>query len=356
MKEIDLTLWGSVDHDKIVTTRARMSKYLSLSKKYIDEGDAHHTAIQMAMTGVGMGIDRHTLEEDINRLWLKKGREPDPDEVEDIISWAEEKISEEALVDEYKFSSRRPRFPKVDIEMRDEVIKSSSVDLKALEENSPSRAFVPNLNRVNQGEYLILTQEEGALICAGSLRNPRNHEVESPPFAGRDMEYFCPNPMKEKLGVRDKDIHAVRKFPKNLCPRSNANVKERRYLVIESDLEKGLSFKENMDRQASIIDHLSQFRRLTSVTFSGNKSLHALFQVRGHTEESNAEFMKYSCLLGADKSMWTPSQMTRMPNGRRSHLTTQTLHYLNPTESFDEKEETELKELPTINYNDYKAI
>ena len=47
--------------------------------------------------------------------------------------------------------------------MRDEIIKSSSVDLKALEENSPSRAVVPDLGKVNQGEYLILTQEEGAL-------------------------------------------------------------------------------------------------------------------------------------------------------------------------------------------------
>jgi len=42
-------------------------------------------------------------------------------------------------------------------------------------------------------------------------------------------------------------------------------------------------------------------------------------------------FMQYAVSLGADESIWTPSQFTRMPDGLRDGSKRQTVFFFNPS-------------------------
>jgi hypothetical protein len=51
--------------------------------------------------------------------------------------------------------------------------------------------------------------------------------------------------------------------------------------------------------------------------WSGGKSLHAWFAIRGEPEDKLFRFMKGAVALGADPSTWTRCQFVRMPEGWR---------------------------------------
>jgi hypothetical protein len=97
----------------------------------------------------------------------------------------------------------------------------------------------------------------------------------------------------------------------------------RRFLVIEQD-------QGDIDGQASILLHLSEFAPLVLAVFSGKKSVHGWFACLDESEQTLREFMEYAVTLGADPAMWTRSQFARMPDGLRDNGKRQAAFYFNP--------------------------
>jgi hypothetical protein len=131
-------------------------------------------------------------------------------------------------------------------------------------------------------------------------------------MAVKQLEFVVPNPMSNGTGkTRDGK-------PSTRCL---DNVKERWFLVIEfHDLR--------LESQEKLLWHLGKLRRLVMVVYSGRKSLHGWFEVRGDSEEGSMEFFRYAVSLGADKEMRKLCQWTRIPRGTNSRTgNEQTLLY-----------------------------
>ncbi|BAQ84594.1 hypothetical protein [uncultured Mediterranean phage uvMED] len=110
------------------------------------------------------------------------------------------------------------------------------------------------------------------------------------------MQYFCPCTFKGRERGRLAD-----------------NISDRKYLVFETD-----DMPEDWDSQCGLIDRLAKDQELLVVVTSGNKSLHATFDVRNLTQESLQKFMDLVITLGGDRAVLRPSQMVRFPFGRNS--------------------------------------
>ena len=58
--------------------------------------------------------------------------------------------------------------------------------------------------------------------------------------------------------------------------------------------------------------------RVAMVVFSGNKSIHFWFSVKGQKAEYVEDFFNLAHCLGADPVMWNTWQFARMPNVKRN--------------------------------------
>ena len=112
------------------------------------------------------------------------------------------------------------------------------------------------------------------------------------------VQYLTPNPLKKTDRGRCLD-----------------NILSRHYIVFESDME---GVAGNWDVQAGLIDRLARSMPLKMVVWSGNKSLHAWYDCRGYPDTSVYKFLNLAINLGADKSSLRPSQLVRMPWGKRT--------------------------------------
>lgn len=111
-------------------------------------------------------------------------------------------------------------------------------------------------------------------------------------------QYLCPNPLKGHDRGRCLD-----------------NILSRKFVVFESDLP---NIAGNWDTQAGLIDRLAKDMPLRMVVWSGNKSLHAWFQVENKDERKVYKFLNLATMLGADPASLRPSQLVRMPWGKRT--------------------------------------
>jgi hypothetical protein len=111
-------------------------------------------------------------------------------------------------------------------------------------------------------------------------------------------QYICPNPLKGLDRGRCLD-----------------NILSRKFVVFESDHP---NIAGNWDIQAGLIDRLAKDMPLRMIVWSGNKSLHAWFQVEGREERKVYKFLNLATMLGADSASLRPSQLVRMPWGKRT--------------------------------------
>jgi len=114
-----------------------------------------------------------------------------------------------------------------------------------------------------------------------------------------DMQYICPNPLKKAEDGRVM-----------------TNIKERRFVVFESDID---LLAGNWDGQAGVIEKLRSILRLSMIVWSGNKSLHAWFDCRGHAESQIHRFENMAIRLGADAQSLRMTQLVRFPWGKRDN-------------------------------------
>jgi hypothetical protein len=128
------------------------------------------------------------------------------------------------------------------------------------------------------------------------------------------MQFIVASPMRAKAGLNqdgDRSEHCL------------DNTGPRRFLVVEQD-------KGTIDEQATVLLHLAEMAPLALAVHSGRRSIHGWFYCGTQSEERILRFFRYAVALGADRSLWTRSQFTRMPEGRRDNGTTQTIYYFDP--------------------------
>lgn len=138
------------------------------------------------------------------------------------------------------------------------------------------------------------------------------------------FEFLVPNPAILSDG-------ALNKMGKQSI-RCLANIKERRYLVIEFDLEHPDGPKRTLDSCAALGIELAKHIQLAMCVYSAGKSLHFWFAVSRMPEIDIRRFFAYAVRLGADPATWTACQYIRFPEGRRDQNKTlsQTVIYYNP--------------------------
>jgi hypothetical protein len=153
-----------------------------------------------------------------------------------------------------------------------------------------------------------------ALLCLGTAKDRATTEPREF-FRGREDQYqfLVPNPMAAKVG-RTKDGR-----PSVRCLDNTGPVV---YQVIEFDFG-------TLDEQVRLIRHLQNFGiGLRMVVFSGNKSLHAWFEVPNWTPAALDNFRNYAALIGADTATFSACQFVRTPNATRDNGVLQKVLFL----------------------------
>lgn len=207
------------------------------------------------------------------------------------------------------------RYPKPNEEQRAKVLSEATVNaLEALKRASPIRN--PDLLPTGHVVDLIFGNED-PLLCLSTASKYATTERRSY-FRGMEESYnfIVPSPMSARFGRTKGDGR--------MTVRSLDNVGPRMHVVIEFD-------SGTLDEQAGLILHLSTFsHRLRMVVFSGKKSLHAWFDVRGVEDAQVQQFLRYAAWLGADTATFSPVQLVRTPNVEREPGRVQEVLYLNP--------------------------
>jgi len=119
-------------------------------------------------------------------------------------------------------------------------------------------------------------------------------------------ELVVPNPMTEKLGKTQSGKPSQHTL---------SNTGARRWLVVEFDTG-------TRDQQAALIYYLAKRLLMKMVVDSGNKSLHAWFDVVGVEADLVEAFWTEATSIGADPATWTRSQFVRLPQATRKNTGT----------------------------------
>lgn len=109
-------------------------------------------------------------------------------------------------------------------------------------------------------------------------------------------------------------------FKKGVYSRSNENVLERKYLVIESDVL-------TQDQICAVFNFCRKFMNLRAVIYTGGKSLHGWFNF---PSMPTIDILKQLLPpMGCDPALFKPAQPVRLPGVKRGEKM-QSLLYLNP--------------------------
>ena len=174
-----------------------------------------------------------------------------------------------------------------------------------------------NVSECNSMEIIQLLFEPHELICSGTVKSFKTLTTKD--WLSHQLgDQIVPNPSRVRVG------HNMTGNPSAHCRDATGR---RKYLIVESDDE-----KLSLDEKASVLRFLQMVvgAELAMVVYSGGKSLHGWFRSSGN-QQTDWEFMKLACKLGADPRMWLPEQLARTPNAIRSKTqTVQKCLYIDP--------------------------
>jgi hypothetical protein len=146
------------------------------------------------------------------------------------------------------------------------------------------------------GDGLVCIGEEKWIFKTGKLSG---HVWKRREGWLRRYQFIVPNSMCRKYGLTKEG---------KTSEKSLDNTGERRFLVIEFD-------QGSLEEQSRLIWGLFRHHKLVMVVFSGNKSLHSWWDVKGMPEERVMAFFDLAVSIGADPLMRDKSQFTRIPGG-----------------------------------------
>ena len=258
----------------------------SLIKRFNENGWGFHMSI-VAVAGLckAMNIDKEKANE-----WMHEGaskvtrRGLQSREIEKAIEYC------------YNQEVNGKRFvpdPKNPVGPDDDYIRQVA-DEGDIQEFLDTSKYKPQMHEILEHMY-----DDNDIVCMGEdVFSMKNDFVENWKHYTeedlQDFQYICPNPMKS-LDDGRKEL----------------NVKERRYIIVESDHD---YLAKNWDGQSSVIQRLTSILPLRMVVYSGNKSLHAWYDAREADAESHLwRFEKMAIRLGADRSCLRLSQPCRTP-------------------------------------------
>lgn len=191
-----------------------------------------------------------------------------------------------------------PRWPDYNQTLRDEIVRQEGVTMEQLGASSEKQSQDPWF-------YLSQLYRPEEFVCLASQSNSfatMLRDAWQPWLAYYPYEYVNPSPMTAEFGLT-KEGKASAHSLDNTGPKS--------YQVVEFDF--GLA-----NEHAAIIWHLARAAKLVLVTYSGGKSLHGWFNVRGWSEPETLAFFRSAVELGADPKMWSRCQFARLPAGRNT--------------------------------------
>jgi len=170
-------------------------------------------------------------------------------------------------------------------------------------------------------EIISRLYESSDLLCCGSVARFSTRTLEEWSRGGWMGDQIVPNPSRIREG-----------WTMGATPRLSAHTRDstgkRKFIVVESD-DMVMSF----DHKASVLKYLCDTvdAHLRMVVHSAGKSLHGWFEA-SHDESVNFKFMELACRLGADRRMWLPEQLARLPNAVRiKNQQMQKCYYLDPS-------------------------
>lgn len=283
-KDINMAIIGSDPSDR----------FKKLLDKFDREGMGYHLSIMNVagiMKAMNLPSDKakemmHKASENVSRRDLQSG------EIEKAVDYCYNHIAHGK-----HFVKERPSVDHRMIERYSEV-----GDIEELRKQSKEIPQHPH--------ELLLNLYDGKDIIHVSkdLFNGQQMEVDTLGWEMlEDMQYICPNPLKKADDGRVL-----------------MNIAQRRYAVFESDIEE---LAGKWDAQAGVIEKLKSILRLSMIVWSGNKSLHAWFDCRGHAESQVHRFDNMAIRLGADPQSLRMTQLVRFPWGKRDNGKVQKVIY-----------------------------
>lgn len=223
----------------------------------------------------------------------------------------------------------KPKWPKFQEDVVSRILESP-ITLDQFRESSPSNTGISPFEAID-----ILFPGD-PLLCMGA----RKDRIDTRPKSAWEQDILrcqliVPSPMTTRTGLNQSGRESLRCL---------GNTGDRRFLIVEQDPpawdtldqeskshyvdEQGYKAHQ-LSNQATVLSHLKTWAPLACAVFSGSKSLHGWFFVENLTEADQIRFFRYCVQLGADATMWTKCQFTRLPGGRRTpDLTHQTIHYI----------------------------
>ena len=208
-------------------------------------------------------------------------------------------------------AKKKKNWPKANKGEIQSIAEKNPCTLQELRKESPYPES--KLKLIPTAAILQLSFPKGSLVCLGeSVQSCSTKKVTEFCASNENLPFIVPRTMSEKFGTSQDGKKS---------PRCNNNTGPERFIVIEFD-----DMEESV--QISMIKYLSGFLPLVLVLHSGGKSFHAWFTGCGASEERVFAFRCRAASLGADRAVFTKSQMVRTPNqtrGKDGKL--QELHY-----------------------------
>lgn len=236
------------------------------------------------------------LAEDVVFSFLRSAADrvqdrPVPDrEIHGAISSAKERMNGGLI--------ETPQWPPFNPALREEIVAHAGVTLDQLAVASEKQSQDPWF-------YLTRLYRPGEHVCLASNSHSfatTERDAWQPYLASYPYEYINPSPMIGPFGLT-KENKASAHCLDNTGPRV--------YQVVEFDFGA-------INEHAAIHWHLAKSARLLLLVYSGGKSLHGWYNVRGWSDMESVSFFKQAVQLGADPKMWSRCQFSRLPAGRNN--------------------------------------
>ena len=211
-------------------------------------------------------------------------------EIRSAIAYAHNRLSGEGL--------ESPRWPAYNEGLRAEIIANAGVTVEQLAESSEQQSqdpwfYVSRLYRPD--EYVCLASQSSSFATL-------SRDDWQPWLLSYPYEYINPSAMTNSFGMTKEN---------KASPHCLDNCGPKTYQVVEFDFGAP-------NEHAAILWHLAKQARLICMVYSGGKSLHGWFNVRGWAETEMLRFFQSAVELGADPKMWSRCQFSRLPAGRNT--------------------------------------
>lgn len=196
------------------------------------------------------------------------------------------------------------KWPPFDERLRNEIIANPGVTQEQLAIEGDRLPQDPSF-------YLGEMYRENDFVCIGETAyqfTTHLRPVQQTLVAARACEYVNPSPMTAEFGItKDVDLTGNRRASAHCLD----NCGPKTWQVVEFD-------HGTVAEHVALHWFLAKSAPLALLVYSGGKSLHGWYNVRGRSEADVAAFFGSAVQLGADPKMWSRCQFSRLPAGRNS--------------------------------------